>query len=158
MNTYKNTKKLVPNFKFSALACGAVLAVTLLLGACAPRVETRGNAVRIEDVANIKIGTYTRNNVFEILGSPSSTSDFGDETWYYISQLTETTAFLAPVIKNRQIIKIKFDDKGIVTYADVVDTEQARIITPAKGETPTAGNSLSFIEQILSNLGRFNKK
>ncbi|MBL4692976.1 MAG: outer membrane protein assembly factor BamE [Magnetovibrio sp.] len=132
--------------------------MTLLLGACAPRVETRGNSVNIEDVATIKIGTHTRRNVFELLGSPSNQSAFGEETWYYISQLTETTAFLVPVIKESQVVTVKFDTKGVVTFVDVLNTDKVEAIIPAEGATPTAGNSLSFFDQILSNLGRFNKK
>jgi len=138
--------------------CAGLVAVSLTLGACAPRLYNRGNAVAIEDVATIKVGTHTRNNVFETLGSPSNKSEFGEEIWFYISQLTETTAFLEPKIIQRQIVEVRFDTNGVVTYVDVVDTDQAKKIVPADGETPTAGNSLSFVEQILSNLGRFNNK
>ena len=134
------------------------LVLALGLSACAPRVTTRGNELQMEDVAKITVGTYTKNNVYATLGSPSSTSSFGVDTWYYISQLTETTAFLAPEIKERQIVEIRFDDQGLVTYVDVVDTEMAQEIVPADGATPTAGNSLGFFDQMISNLGRFNKK
>jgi len=161
MNTYKKATKTKNNFlsrKLSPLILGGLLAVSLSLGACAPRVDSRGNSVPIEDVATITVGTHTRSNVFDTLGSPSSRSKFGEESWYYISQLTETTAFLAPEIKQRQIVVIKFDEKGVVSYVDFVDTELAQKIVPADGETPTAGNSLSFFDQVISNLGRFNKK
>lgn len=151
MNSYKKT-----NLKAKVLI--SALVIVFGLSACAPRVTTRGNELQMEDVAKITVGTHTKNNVFETLGSPSSTSNFGEETWYYISQLTETTAFFAPEIKKRQIIEIRFDEQGIVTYVDVVDTQMAQEIVPADGETPTAGNSLGFFDQMISNLGRFNKK
>ncbi|PHS79108.1 MAG: cell envelope protein SmpA [Rhodospirillaceae bacterium] len=150
MNSYKKT-----NIKTKVLISAVV--VVLGLSACAPRVATRGNELQMEDVAKITVGTHTKNNVYETLGSPSSMSNFGEDTWYYISQITETTAFLAPEIKERQIVEIRFDGKGMVTYVDVVDTEMAQEIVPAEGETPTAGNSLGFIDQMISNLGRFNK-
>lgn len=151
MNSYKKTKTPLPVLSF-------VLAASLALGACAPRLDTRGNAVLIEDVATIEPGTHTRRNVMDKLGSPSSTSSFGIETWYYISELTETTAFLAPEVMSRQVVVIKFDAGGVVTEVDSLDTQQAELVEPVEGETPTAGNSLSFFEQMISNLGRFNKK
>lgn len=158
MNNYKKNKRPTQSSSLSAFAFSGLVIAALFMGACAPRVAVRGNAINIEDVATIKIGSHTRNSVFELLGSPSNQSSFGEETWYYISQLTETTAFLAAEVKERQVVMVKFDNKGVVSFVDVIDTNQAQAVIPAEGATPTAGNSLSFVDQILSNLGRFNKK
>jgi len=132
--------------------------MSLALGACAPRIDMRGNAVRMDDVATITPGTHSRSNVLDKLGSPSSRSEFGVETWYYISKRTETVAFLAPKVVKRQVVVIKFDPHGIVSSVKTLDPKQAQKVVLAKGETPTAGNSLTFLEQFISNLGRFNKK
>ena len=151
MNSYKKTPLPLLSFVLAA-------SLTLVtLGACAPRLDTRGNQVLLEDVATIEPGTHTRRNVMEKLGSPSSTSPFGVETWYYISERTETTAFLAPEIMDRQVVVIQFDVSGVVTKVNTIDTEQAELVEPVPGETPTAGNSLTFFQQMISNLGRFNK-
>jgi len=136
---------------------GALMGI-IALGACAPRVDTRGNQVHAEDVAAIQPGESTRSQVLDRLGSPSSQGKFGAETWYYISELTETTAFLAPEVKDRQVLVIQFDEAGVVTTVNTLDESNGEIVDPAPGETPTAGNSLNFFEQVLSNLGRFNKK
>lgn len=139
------------------LALVGVLLGAVALGACAPRIDTRGNQLHLEDIATIQPGESTRGQVLDRLGSPSSQGKFGLETWYYISERTETTAFLAPEVKERQVVVIQFDEAGIVTTVDTVDGVTDEIVEPAPGETPTAGNSLNFFEQILSNLGRFNK-
>jgi len=135
-----------------ALALGA-----LNVGACSPRVDTRGNAIHIEDVAEIKPGEHTRQHVLSKLGSPSAQTAFGDDAWYYISEKTETTAFLAPKLIERQVVVVKFDPHGVVTSVDVVDEQSAENIEPIDRETPTAGNSLGLVEQLLSNVGRFNR-
>lgn len=134
----------------------ATVIVLSTVTACAPRVDTRGNAILIEDVATIEPGTHTRDHVFNKLGSPSSSSTFNDDAWYYISERTETTAFLAPEIIDRQVIAIKFDDHGVVTSVDVYNKDNAEIVEPVDRITPTAGNQLGLIEQLLSNVGRFN--
>ena len=161
MNSYKKTKATLSFSNhpgFSAMAIGGLLAATLVLGACAPRVDSRGNQVQAEDLVAIEPGIHTRGNVHDALGSPSSTSQFGIEIWYYISEMTETTAFLAPEVMERQVVAIKFDAGGIVTSVDILDEQQAQLVEPVAGETPTAGNTLGFIDQMISNFGRFNKK
>lgn len=130
----------------------------LALGACAPRIDTRGNQVHAEDIATIEAGQSTRNQIMERFGAPSSRGHYGVETWYYISEVTETTAFFAPEVKDRQIIAIEFDAAGLVASVKTLDNTSAETVELAPGETPTAGNTLNFIEQILSNLGRFNNK
>lgn len=154
MNKNQNIPFSRPVLKLS----GLLLIGAVALGACAPRVDNRGNQVHAEDLASIEAGNSTRGEVLDRLGSPSSQGNFGVETWYYIFERTETTAFLAPEIKERQVVAIEFDETGVVKKVDTLDESQAEKVELAPGETPTAGNSLNFIQQMLSNFGRFNKK
>ncbi|OEJ64689.1 hypothetical protein BEN30_00530 [Magnetovibrio blakemorei] len=137
---------------------GTVLIVLGLSTACAPRVNMHGNAVQLEEIAAIEPGVYTRDRVLDTLGSPSSTDPYDDSAWYYISERTETTAFFAPEVIERQVVAIIFDEHGVVKSVDVYDKNSAEYVNPVERKTPTAGNSLGVIEQMLSNLGRFNKK
>ena len=148
-----------PSFPLkAALRAGFVALLVVSAGACAPRVDNHGNQVLPEDVATIAPGEATRSTVLDRLGSPSSQSLFPPETWIYYSETTETTAFLAPEIANRQVVRIIFDEAGVVSDVQTLDETAAEEVQPAEGKTPTAGNSLGLIEQLLSNLGRFNKK
>lgn len=153
----KNKKTANPR-AFGRVAILAAALGVMAMGACAPRVDSRGNHIHPEDIAAIEPGQSTRSTVLDSFGSPSSESGFGTETWYYISEQTETTAFMAPEITERQIVAIEFDEAGVVSKVNTVDQTAGEVVEPAPGETPTAGNSLNFIEQIMSNLGRFNKK
>jgi len=143
-----------PKVKTLAIA----LLVVGMAAACAPRVDNRGTNLHMEDVATIEPGTHTRDHVLSKLGSPSSRSTFGEDIWYYISERTETTAFLAPEVVERQVIVVKFDQHGVVQALDVYDKDSAENVEPVDRQTPTAGNQLNIIEQLLSNVGRFNKK
>lgn len=142
----------------TVVRAGCIALVAVSLGACAGRVDTHGNQVLAEDVATIEPGQATRSTVLDRLGSPSSSSLFPPETWFYYSETTETTAFLSPDITQRQVVKIVFDETGVVTDVETLDETAAEEVAPADGATPTAGNSLGFFEQLLSNMGRFNKK
>lgn len=155
MNSQKKNATLIrrPSTLLALTVVGA-----LTLGACAPRVDARGNEIHPEQVEQIEVGVYTRANVMDTLGSPSAQSNFDTETWYYISEVTETTAFLAPELRERRVVVVQFDPSGLVSAVDAVDESSAEEVQPADGATPTAGNKLGFFEQILANLGRFNKK
>ena len=141
----------------SAFIRPALIVSLIVLGACAPRIDTRGNQIHADDIAAIEPGQSTRNQILDRLGSPSSKGQFGTEVWYYISELTETTAFFAPEVKDRQIVVIQFNEAGVVASVHTVDESSGEVVALAPGETPTAGNTLNIIEQIMSNLGRFNK-
>lgn len=149
MRTPVRSSRLLRFFCIGALA--------LTVAACAPRVATRGNQPDPELLAEIEPGEISRLEVEEILGSPSTTATFGQEAWYYISERTETTAFFAPEVAERHVVVIRFDDKGMVAAIDNLTLEDGRVIRPTDRETPTAGNELTFLEQMFGNLGRFNK-
>lgn len=133
----------------------AVLAVTLT--ACAARLATRGNLPDPDLLAEITPGEHTRDEVAEILGSPSSTAVFDQETWYYISEQTETFAFFEPEIISRKVVIFTFDKKGVVTSVKSLKAEDGRFIEPVDRITPTAGKEITFIDQLFGNLGRFRK-
>lgn len=135
----------------------AVLAATVASAACTARVDMRGNLPDPDLVAQITVGKHDRNAVIETLGSPSTTAVFDDEVWYYISQRTETLAFLAPKVIERQVLIVHFDRRGIVAAIETHDLDDARTIERVERTTPTAGNELTFIDQLVGNFGRFNK-
>jgi len=141
-------------FRLSTLFLGASL-LALSLSACESRKNTRGNLLDPERVEDIRPGELNRDEVVEILGSPSSITPFSSDTWYYISQRTETYSFFAPKVLERQIVVVSFDKKGKVTKVDTVGLEQGREIIPVARKTPTHGNKLTVLEQLIGNLGRF---
>ena len=132
--------------------------LTFCLTACDSRVHTRGNFLDPDKLVDIRPGEISRNEVLEILGSPSSIVPFSNDTWYYISQRTETLAFFEPEIKKRQVVVISFDKVGKVTNIEILGLEKGQNITPVARKTITHGNKLTVLEQLVGNLNRFNSK
>ena len=66
------------------------LAVGIAAGtaACDRKVAVRGNMPDPEVVVEVQPGYSNRNDVLEILGSPSTVSTFQDDTWFYIAYRT----------------------------------------------------------------------
>jgi len=127
------------------------------LGACVATVNQRGNLPEPEKFAQIRPGTTTREQVVKILGTPSSTGVFNDKNWYYISRRTKQVAFFDPDVLDQQVYIVNFDATGVVRGVDHKDLKDGRDIDPAPGATPAPGRELTFLEQVLGNIGRFNK-
>ena len=133
-------------------------AFAALLSACAPDIVQRGNLPDPELLARIQPGTQTRNQVSDLLGSPSSVATFGEEVWYYISSQTKTIAFYEPDILDQKVVAISFDDAGRVKNIRTYGLEDARDIEPIARTTPTGGREITVLEQLVGNLGRFSGK
>jgi len=142
----------------SLFGLGAVLGGALLLGACTSQYATRGNLPSEDRLAELVPGEVHARDVAEILGTPSTFSTFGGESWYYISERVEYYAFLEPEILDRTVIQVKFSKDGMVETVRERDNARIRKMKFVERTTPTAGNEITFFEQIFGNLGRFNKE
>jgi outer membrane protein assembly factor BamE (lipoprotein component of BamABCDE complex) len=141
--------------QLAAALAGGILSAAL--AACVPSVDQRGNLPEPEKIAQIQPGTTTRDQVVKVLGTPSSTGVFDDKSWYYISRKTKQVAFLDPDVLDQQVYVVNFDGRGVVQSVDHKDLKDGRDIAPAPGATPAPGRELTFLEQVLGNIGRFNR-
>lgn len=126
-------------------------------GGCAPDVEKRGHLPEADELGHIHPGTTTRDQVVKLLGTPSSTGVFDGNSWYYISRKTEQVSFFDPEVLDQQVYVINFDGTGVVRSVEHKTLKDARSIEPAPGATPAPGRELTFLEQVLGNIGRFNQ-
>jgi len=158
VSTETDRFNVVLRFRFQ-LAAGIVASgiVVAGLGACSPTVDQRGNLPDPDKLASIRPGATTKDEVVKILGTPSSTGVFDDKNWYYISRRTEQLAFFDPDVVDQQVYVVNFDDRGVVRAVDHKNLKDGREIEPAPGATPAPGRELTFLEQIIGNVGRFNK-
>src|SRR5262249_46971357 len=106
-------------------------------------------------IAQIHPGKTTKDQVVKILGSPSSVGVFDANAWYYISKRTSQTAFFLPTTTDQQVYIVDFTKDAVVSAADHKGLKDTEKLKPAPGATPAPGRELSFLEQILGNLGRF---
>lgn len=139
--------------KFHRIAI--LIAAVFVIEACTPRVAIRGNLPDPDLLADIEVGQVGKRDVADSIGSPSSIAPFQGETWYYISERTETVAFFKPEVLERKIVIIRFDKKGIVKEVKSLGLEAGQDINMIARVTPTAGKELTIIKQLFGNIGRF---
>jgi outer membrane protein assembly factor BamE (lipoprotein component of BamABCDE complex) len=134
----------------------SVISGMALVAGCAASVEQRGNLPSQDKIAEVHPGSTTKDEVIKILGSPSSVSIFSDKSWYYISRRTEQISFFDPDVVDQQVYVVNFDSQDVVKAVDHKGLEDGKEIIPVARATPAPGRELSFLEQVIGNLGKFN--
>ena len=132
------------------------LGLCLAAAACGGVVDHRGYRADQRDLDRIQPGISTEQDVLALLGTPTTRGTFDEKVWYYVGSETQTLAFMEADLVERDIIEVKFDDAGFVFSVSEYGAEIAQDVEPVDRETPTRGNRITFIEQFLGNLGRFN--
>src|SRR6266436_4149437 len=135
----------------------AAISGAAAIAGCSPSIEQRGNLPAPDKIAEIRSGSTTKDEVVKILGTPSSVSVFNDKSWYYISRRTAQTAFFDPDVLDQQVYIVDFDNQGVVKAVDHKILVDGREINPVARATPAPGRELSFLEQLIGNLGKFNR-
>jgi len=142
---------------FELTHCCCIIVIALALAGCGLSVEQRGLLPDADRLAEVHPGSTNKEEVQQILGTPSSVGVFADDSWYYISRRTKQLAFFDPEVVDQQVYIVRFDDKGVVAAVDRKDLKDGREIDPVARTTPAPGRELTFLEQLIGNVGRFNK-
>ena len=134
-------------------ACAAGLLAT---AACAPITSYSGyQTVDADPAKDVAVGTDTKSTVRAKLGSPSATSTFDPNVWFYMNQIKERVAFERPKVVARHVTAISFDkDNEQVTSVNNYTLKDGRVIAYNNHETPTRGREMTVLEQVLGTIGR----
>ncbi len=139
-----------------ALAAGLLVA----LAGCGGNLfsyppQVRGNKVDPEVLAQLVVGTSTRQDVSAALGSPTAKATFDDNTWLYISEVTRPVIGAFQGVEEQQVYAITFDDKGVMTGVSKRTQKDSLPVDVVERTTPSPGTEASWMQQLLGNVGRF---
>lgn len=140
---------------FRPAAIAASILAFSALGACTPISTFNGFQAIEAKPGDMKVGEDTKSTVMGKLGSPSATSTFDNNVWYYVSQVSDRTAFYKPHVVRRDVVAIGFDkaDEKVASINSYA-LKDGKVIAFNGRETPTRGRELSIIEQLLGTVGR----
>jgi outer membrane protein assembly factor BamE (lipoprotein component of BamABCDE complex) len=131
----------------------------LLLSSCGwlmPTPQLRGNKVDPESMKELVPGTSTKADVTAVIGSPTARDTFDDNTWLYISELTQPRIGRVLGELNQNVVVLQFDDKGVLKSVGKLDKDAALPAPMIARTTASPGTEASFLQQLLGNIGRFN--
>jgi outer membrane protein assembly factor BamE (lipoprotein component of BamABCDE complex) len=141
--------------KFYSLLLVSAIAMAPFTSACTPTKATRGNLLAQEQIQQIQPGVAHKSDVARVLGTPTSKAIFDESTWYYVGMHTEQSAFFDPEVIEKRVIQVNFDELDMVVAIN--DVTQEGVDVPLSSRvTPTGGQDLTVVQQLLGNIGRFN--
>lgn len=143
-------------FSGSSAIKGALIgALVLGVPACTPIVKNHGYILNEEDLKQLETGKQNQTQVRQLMGSPSTVANFNGETWFYINSTLSLYAWQKPEVIHRKVVAIKFDNETKqIASINNYGLEDGRVIDFVTRETPTKGRELTFLEQLLGNVGR----
>lgn len=147
------TKSVVPGSRALAFAfaIGAVLAAT----GCTSIRQQRGYIIDPLLYNGVHAGIDNERSVRDTLGDPTFKSQFGQNIWYYVSDVNVSGPFRRPRITQHSLLAITFDQAGNVVSAQRDEgLDKVVYLRPDRARTPTLGRNRGFFEDLFGNIGQ----
>src|ERR1700710_2603177 len=129
-----------------------ILIACVLLSSCAwlmPPPQVRGNKVDPESLKELVPGTSTKADVSAVIGSPTARDTFDDNTWLYISEVTQQRIGRVLGELQQNVVVLNFDDRGVLKTISTLDKADALPVTVIAKTTASPGTEASFMQQLL---------
>ena len=139
-----------------AIAPVMLIGLAVTAGGCTSIREARGYIEDERMTGLIQPGIDNEQSVQSTLGRPTFTSQFGPETWYYVSSITGRKPFVRPRIEDHSVLAVRFDGSGNVVEADRSGIDEVVYLRPDGDATPTLGRDRGFFEDLFGNVGAVN--
>jgi outer membrane protein assembly factor BamE (lipoprotein component of BamABCDE complex) len=98
----------------------------------------------------------SKDQVLIALGSPSTTANYGNDVYYYISQTRRrAAAFLPEKVVDQRIVAVYFNDKDEVERVANYGLKDGKVFDFVSRTTPTGGADQNFVQQVLSGVVGF---
>ncbi|MGZ5810583.1 MAG: outer membrane protein assembly factor BamE [Xanthobacteraceae bacterium] len=124
------------------------LAVAGCTGGGLTQSYQRGYVLPEGALEQIPLGS-SQEQVLIVLGTPSTVATVSGETFYYISQRTEQTAFLPQEEVSRRVIAVYFDKGRKVRRIADYAMRDGKIFDSISRTTPSGGEELSYLRYLI---------
>jgi outer membrane protein assembly factor BamE (lipoprotein component of BamABCDE complex) len=134
---------------------GAILAIglSIFVAGCAEEQFNRGYVIDNSLLSQIKVGSSAEQVVL-VLGTPSTVSTVGGQTYYYISQrASRSFAFQNPSVSDQQVVAIYLNKGNRVDKIANYGLQDGVVFDFVSRTTPSGGEETSFLRQLFGLLG-----
>ena len=109
-----------------------------------------GYVVSPDALQQVPVGS-SKDQVLIALGSPSTTANYGNDVYYYISQTrSRAAAFLPERVVDQRVVAVYFDNKNKVGRVADYGLQDGKVFDFVSRTTPTAGLDQTFVQQLFS--------
>ena len=127
-----------------------------LLISCSTVYRNHGFTPTDDELSSIVLGSTTRSSVEASIGVPSTSSLTKSDGIYYVSSKWRHFGAAAPKPVERQIVSIQFDSAGVVTNVSRYGLDDGKVIVLSRRVTEGGSGEISFIRQMMGNVGRMD--
>jgi len=135
-----------------------VLVSSLVVGACAPRMDLRGKLLDEDDIQKLKINIHSKHDVRNLFGEPTVINTYLPDQWLYIYRKTLTKAFLTPKTTEYQVTVLNFNKAGVLQSINNKGVKDLKEVQHVSRTTPTTGHDIGVLQQVFGNFGRIHRQ
>ncbi|MCT4331696.1 outer membrane protein assembly factor BamE [Paracoccus sp. YLB-12] len=134
-----------------------ILAFVAVLGlsACSPVYRNHGYVPPDENLSQIQIGQTSMAELEGLIGRPSTQGLLTGSGWYYVGSRWRHYGAYEPEEISREVVAVSFDPAGRVSNVERFGLDRGRVVVLSRRVTEGSVTEVSFIRQILGNLGNF---
>jgi outer membrane protein assembly factor BamE (lipoprotein component of BamABCDE complex) len=140
--------RVAGKIRFSAL-----LAAALILASCTVQFRNHGYVPSEAELANIIVGSDTRDTVASLIGRPTAQGVLESSGWYYVESRFRHFAYQAPREISRQVVAISFDARGRVANIERFGLQDGRVIALSRRITKSSIGKIPLLRRLLGNIG-----
>lgn len=131
------------------------LLLLLTLTSC-KTIYSRGQYVDDAQVDSLMNKKMTKEEITEMLGSPTLVSDYSKDTWYYAQRNLLQRAWLKPKVVSQRVVQIDFA-KNVTSKVEVFNDADIKDIVVASEYTKSPGTEKNALQSFVRNFAKFNK-
>ena len=131
--------------------------ISLLISACTLKKVDKHHGIYALNQKNEKLNLNksNKNDVLNILGSPSSKSNFNDNIWFYIERKKSNLSLKKlgkEVITENNILILEFNKRSILVKKEFLDVKNMNNLEFSKNKTVGNYKTNTFIYDFLSSM------
>ncbi|WP_299626044.1 outer membrane protein assembly factor BamE [uncultured Tateyamaria sp.] len=130
------------------------LMTAVVLAGCSATYRNHGYIPPEEELQELVVGIDTRATIEDLVGPPSSGGVLENGNYFYVRSRTKTLGLRAPQEIERQVLAMSFDGEGVLANIERFGLEDGRVVSLSRRVTSSSVNDVSFIRQLLGNIGQ----
>lgn len=136
----------------NALIGLSLLAVT----ACSPVISRHGYVPSEEELLELVPGVDSRDSALELLPPPTAGGVGENGSLYFVQSQFRTIGPFEPQEITRQVVAVNVGADGVITGIERYGLEDGIVVPLSRRVTSDNVADVSFIRQLMGNLGRFD--
>ncbi|MCU0816740.1 MAG: outer membrane protein assembly factor BamE [Cypionkella sp.] len=124
------------------------------LAACSSVYRNHGYVPPEEDLAQLQVGTDTRETAAQKVGRPSASGLLNDTGWFYVQSRWEQRGIRPAQEIDRQVVALTFSESGTLQNVERFGLERGQIVPLSRRVTETNVEGMGVLRRLFSNFGR----